>query len=278
MLDRLSPARRALLLGGLAAAAAAVVVLTIAVTHRGPASTTEPKDPLPPVVLVPGYGGVTTGLDLMTVALRNDGRFVQVVELGAASLGDLHEQAEIIKATVDDVLSSTGSTSVDVVAFSAGGIATRLWADDDDGASIARRIVTLSTPHHGTEQSAIPTGFGPTPCPVACHQLVAGSSLIRSLNEGDETPAGPDWVSIWSEDDEVVVPPTSAKLQGALDFSVQSICPDVTVSHQGMTSNLVVIAMVRHELGRAAPSKPDASVCGTKGTSPSATPSGSEGR
>jgi triacylglycerol esterase/lipase EstA (alpha/beta hydrolase family) len=271
MLHRLSPARRALLFGGLAAAVVAVVALTIAVTHRGPGTTTARKDPLPPVVLVPGYGGITTGLDLMAAALRNDGRFVQVVDLGTNSLGDLHDQAEIIGATVDDVLSSTGSTSVDVVAFSAGGIATRLWVADDDGAAAkARRIVTLSSPHHGTEQSAIPTGLGPTPCPVACHQLTAGSSLLNELNHGDETPAGPDWVSIWSDDDEVVVPPTSAKLKGALDFSVQSICPDVTVSHQGMASNRVVIAMVRHEVGRAAPSKPDESVCGTPSGSPTA--------
>jgi triacylglycerol esterase/lipase EstA (alpha/beta hydrolase family) len=267
MLDRLTPARRALLLGGLATAVVAVVVLTFAVTHRGPATTTEPKDPLPPVVLVPGYGGVTTGLDLMATALRDDGRYVQVVDLGPDSLGDLHEQAGIIKASVDDVLAGTGSTSVDVVAFSAGGIATRLWVADDHGASVARRIVTLSTPHHGTERSAIPTGLGPTPCPVACHQLTAGSSLIRALNEGDETPAGPDWVSIWSEDDEVVVPPTSAKLEGALDFSVQSVCPDVSVGHQGMTSKPVVIAMVRDELGRAAPSTPDASVCSASAVS-----------
>ncbi len=266
MLDRLSPARRGLIFGGLAAAVVAIVVLTVAVTNRGSAGTTELKDPLPPVVLVPGYGGMTAGLDLLSTALRDDGRFVAIVNLGSASLGDLNDQAQIVKGAVDDVLSSTGSTSVDVVAFSAGGIATRIWAADDDGAKVARRIVTLSTPHHGTEQSAIPSGFGPDPCPVACHQLVAGSTLLQSLNDGDETPPGPDWVSIWSEDDEIVVPPTSARLQGALDFSVQSICPDVSVRHQGMTSNPTVIAMVRHELGRAAPSEPGSSVCRAKAT------------
>lgn len=272
MLAALPPIRRLLLGAGLLSAVVAIVVLLVAVTQRGPAGTPDRKEGLPPVVLVPGYGGVTTGLDLMAAALRTDGRFVRVVDIGAAaSLGDLHDQAALVKAAVDDVLSSTTATSVDVVAFSAGGIAVRLWAADEGGAKVARRIVTLSTPHHGTEQSAIPTVPGPTPCPVACHQLVAGSSVIESLDDGDETPAGPEWVSIWSDTDEVVVPPTSAKLDGALDFSVQSICPGVTISHQGMTSNRIVVAMVRDEIGRATPSTPDASVCGAKIAAPTAT-------
>jgi triacylglycerol esterase/lipase EstA (alpha/beta hydrolase family) len=262
MRDILRPPRRELLLGaGILAAVVAIVALTVAVLQRGPADRPDAGEVLPPVVLVPGYGGMTTGLDVLAAALRDDGRFVRVVDLGSASLGDLHDQADLVKGAVDDILRSTGSESVDVVAFSAGGIAVRLWVADDDGATVARRIVTLSSPHHGTERSAIPAVPGPTPCPVACQQIVADSDVVRSLNEGDETPAGPAWVSIWSDDDEVVVPPTSARLDGALDFSVQSVCPEITVVHQGMTSNRVVVAMVRREIGRSAPVLPDSSVC-----------------
>jgi len=271
MLAEMSPTRRLLVGGGLVAAVVVVVVLTVGLLQRGPAGPPDRREQLPPVLLVPGYGGATTGLDVLGAALRSDGRFVRVVDLGTASLGDLQDQAGLVKAAVDDVLRSTGSASVDVVAFSAGGIAVRLWATGDGGAAIARRIVTLSTPHHGTEQSAIPKAPGPTPCPTACQQLVAGSAVLQSLDTGDETPAGPDWVSIWSDTDEVVVPPTSAKLDGALDFSVQSVCPDVTISHQGMTSNRIVVAMVRRELGRSAPATLDDSVCRAKGVGPSST-------
>jgi triacylglycerol esterase/lipase EstA (alpha/beta hydrolase family) len=267
------PARRELLVGGgILVAVVAIVVLTAALFQRGPTDRPTEKAELPPVVIVPGYGGMTTGLDVLAAALRNDGRFVRVMDLGAASLGDLHAQADLVKGAVDDMLRSTGSTSVDVVAFSAGGLAVRLWVSEDDGASSARRIITLSTPHHGTEKSAIPPVAGPTPCPVACEQLVAGSDVVRSLDQGDETPAGPEWVSIWSDDDEVVVPPTSARLDGALNFSVQSVCPHVTVSHQGMASNRVVVAMVRREIGRADPAVPDDTVCRT---ATATTPSGS---
>jgi triacylglycerol esterase/lipase EstA (alpha/beta hydrolase family) len=270
----LRPGRRELLVGGgILVAVVAIVVLTVAVFQRGPSGRHTAQDELPPVVLVPGYGGMTTGLDVLAAALRDDGRFVRVLDLGAASLGDLHAQADLVKGAVDDMLRSTGSASVDIVAFSAGGLAVRLWATEDDGATTARRIITLSTPHHGTEKSAIPPVAGPTPCPVACEQLVAGSDVIRSLDEGDETPSGPQWVSIWSDDDEVVVPPTSARLDGALNFSVQSVCPHVTVTHQGMTSNRVVVAMVRVEIGRADPALPDETVCRTsKAGGPSGSP------
>lgn len=268
------PGRRELLVGGgILVAVLAILVLTVAVLQRGPTDQPTRQDDLPPVVVVPGYGGMTTGLDVLAAALRNDGRFVRVLDLGAASLGDLHTQADLVNGAVDDMLRSTGATSVDVVAFSAGGLAVRLWVTEDDGAATARRIITLSTPHHGTERSAIPPVAGPTPCPVACEQLVAGSDVVRSLDQGDETPAGPDWVSIWSDDDEVVVPPTSARLDGALNFSVQSVCPDLTVSHQGMASNRVVVEMVRREIGRAEPALPDDTVCRPKASIPSDRPS-----
>jgi hypothetical protein len=206
----------------------------------------------------------------MAAALEKDGRFTKVVDLGAASVQDLNLQADLVDDAVHDALAETGATQVDIVSFSAGGIAVRLWVDDHDGGSIARRIVTLSAPNHGTEVSPATTGIGGSDCPEACHQLMVGSTLMSSLAKHDKAPAGPDWVSIWTEQDEVVVPPTSPRLDGALNFSVQSICPDLDVAHLGMSANPIVMAMVRSELGAAAPTKPDSSVCKIR---PTGTPS-----
>ena len=262
MLHPLSPARRRLVAGGLVAAVVAVVVLVVALTHQEPTGGPDGADAAPPVVLVPGYGGATDALEVLAAALRDDGRYVRIVELGPASLGDLHDQADLIRSTVTDVRRDSGASSVDVVAFSAGGVATRIWAADDGGAKVARRIVTLSSPHHGTDSTVISSKLSGGTCPVACQQLDTHSSVIRDLNRGDETPAGPAWISLWIENDDLLVPPTTARLDGAVNFAIQSVCPGLSISHLGLPANRVVVAMVRDELDRAEPGKPDASVCG----------------
>jgi hypothetical protein len=93
---------------------------------------------------------------------------------------------------------------------------------------------------------------------VACRQLAQDSDLLRALNAGDETPAGPLWVSIWTTDDHTVVPADSASIEGALDFSVQSVCPTASVQHSDLPRDPAVIAMTVLELGAAAPAIPPA--------------------
>jgi hypothetical protein len=92
--------------------------------------------------------------------------------------------------------------------------------------------------------------------------MVPGSDLLRRLNAGDETPDGPDWVALWSANDETVTPPDSAELAGAVDVRVQDVCPGLTLSHGQMPQAPAVIAIVRGALGSAPPVAPTASVCG----------------
>ncbi|MEZ5093638.1 lipase family alpha/beta hydrolase [Nocardioides sp.] len=131
-------------------------------------------------------------------------------------------------------MASSGADSVDVVGYSAGGVVARWWVRFDDGAPVARRVVTISSPHHGTQVALLAAGLAPDACPVGCQQLAPDSDLLRRLNAGDETPAGPTWVSLWSADDQTVTPPDSAVLDGALDIRMQDICPDLTLSHGQM--------------------------------------------
>lgn len=266
MLSSLAPARRRLvvvLLGVVALAVVAGGATAVVGAVRGQGSPVTPvaQDAQPPVLLVPGYGGSTSDLEPLAAALRQEGRVATIVQLAGDGTGDLVTQAGVLQAAVQTALRAGGATSVDVVGYSAGGVTTRLWMKKYGGGSVARRIVTLGSPQHGTDLAALASDIAPDSCPVACRQLATDSDLIRSLNSGDETPTGPDWVSIWTIDDHISTPPETASLSGALDFSVQSVCPGRSVTHGQLPSDPAVVAMVLGELGRTAPAVPAASVC-----------------
>ncbi len=262
MLDALAPARRRFVLGVVALVVVLAGTLAVLALVRGTDSVSPvAQDAQPPVLLVPGYGGSTTGLTVLARALTAAGHTVRVVDLGNDSRADLHVQATRLDDAVRAVLADTGARSVDLVGYSAGGVTVRVWIEDHAGGSIARRVVTLGSPHHGTQIAGLAADLAPDECPLACRQLAPDSSLLRDLNSGDETPDGPLWVSIWTEEDKTVVPPSSGALDGSLAFSVQSVCPRDLVSHQDLPSDPTVATIVRLELGRDLPRRPGPSAC-----------------
>jgi triacylglycerol esterase/lipase EstA (alpha/beta hydrolase family) len=183
------------------------------------------------------------------------------VDLPGDNTGDLDEQARALDKAVILTMQRAAARSVDVVGYSAGGVVARLWVREHGGASLARRVVTIGSPHHGTDLAGLGADVAPDSCPQACQQLQPDSELLRRLNAGDETPEGPLWVSIWSTDDRIVVPPSSAELDGALDFTIQSVCPGLVVSHGDLPHDPAVIAAVTRELAVAEPAVPGAEVC-----------------
>ncbi|MEO8328520.1 MAG: lipase, partial [Candidatus Nanopelagicales bacterium] len=175
--------------------------------------------------------------------------------------GDLEVQARVLDSAVDAALNRTRAPSVDIVGYSAGGVIARLWVADLGGASLSRRVVTIGSPHHGTDIAGFAANLAPSSCPTACQQLAEDSDLLEELNAEDETPDGPKWVSMWTTTDELVVPPESAALDGAVNFSVQSVCGDAAIAHGDLPRTPSVIALTIKELGRALPSTPAASDC-----------------
>ena len=123
------------------------------------------------------------------------------------------------------------------------------WAADLGGAHQARRIITLGSPHHGTRIAELGAVLSPGACPSACQQLVPGSDLLDAL---DESADGPIWTSLWTEQDEVVTPPDSAQLDGALNIEVQSVCADATVAHGQLPRDPLVVGLVERALAVAA--------------------------
>lgn len=256
MLTGMAPPRRRLVLGVatiVALAVLAAVAVLLASMHRAQPAAPVAQDVPGPVLLVPGYGGSTASLDVLANLLRAHGKDVAVLTLPGDGRGDLNAQAAALGAAVATELARTHVRSVDVVGYSAGGVVARLWVREHGGARAARRVVTLGSPHHGTELAGLAGSLLPGACPIACQQLEPNSSLLDELNAGDQPPAGPSFVSIWTTHDDVVLPPNSASIPGALDFTVQSVCAGDPVRHSGLPSDPVVGAIVLAELAPGPP-------------------------
>ena len=262
MLDALSPQRRRLVLGTgglillLIITLAAVAVVRVAVRSDAPVPQTDPG----PVLLVPGYGGNLDSLQPLAAAVRSAGRTAVIVEPVGDGTGDLRQQADHLAEVAEGARDAAGAASVDVVGYSAGGVVARLWVRDGGGAGVTRRVLTLGSPHHGTDQAARGAEFAGG-CSDACEQLIPGSDLLRRLNTGDETPAGPVWVTVRSTSDQVVTPVDSAALDGALNIVVQDVCPGSTVAHGDLPGNPVVLATLGSALGVDIPQTPGAVAC-----------------
>jgi triacylglycerol lipase len=266
VLSSLAPARRRLALGCVAAVLIALVTaLVVVLAGRGDRQGTSRAVPqnLPgPVLLVPGYGGSTSGLSVLAARLRDQGKDAEVVSLPGNAQGDLAGQAQVLASTARRVLARSGAASVDVVGYSAGGVVARLWLEQAHGSAPVRRVVTLGSPQHGTELASLGALLAGR-CPLACRQLDPASDLLARLNagSGSEVPDGPAFVSLWTRNDEVVLPPTSAVLAGGINIEIQSVCPASSVSHSQLPGDPLVAAMVAAELQASPPVRLGAGDC-----------------
>jgi triacylglycerol lipase len=248
-----SPRRRILLV---AAAAVALVLLGVAGVRALIGRSSGPVDQARPgtVLLVPGFGGSRSALDRLAARLRAAGRTAVVITLPGDGTGDLIRQAATLDAAARSALGD-GAPSIDVVGYSAGGVVTRIWVDRFGSADRARRIVTLGSPLHGARVAASGTAVGGDACPTACRQLAPGSDLLDGLDR-TPLPAGLPWLSVWTENDETVRPPDSARLSGAVNVPLQSVCPRAQVSHGQLPTDPRVTALVFRGVAAAPLSAP----------------------
>jgi triacylglycerol esterase/lipase EstA (alpha/beta hydrolase family) len=150
--------------------------------------------------------------------------------------------------------------AVDLVGYSAGGVVIRLWLADPGRALRARRVVLLGTPNHGTELAGAAAALGPGLCGSIC-QLAPGSAVLAELNRGDETPPGPRFFSIWTAQDQTVVPPATAVLDGAANIRVQDVCPSARLGHGDLVTSPLALGLVVEALQGTLPDPPGADDC-----------------
>lgn len=235
--------RRRALFGGLGLA---VVLAAVIVGIRVPRGEPQAAVGRPgAVLLVPGYGGGTASLDVLAARIRATGRTATVVRLAGNGTGDLRVQARVLEGYVNQAIGA-GSGRVTVIGYSAGGVVAWLWDVDYGGAARAATIITLGSPLHGARIAAVGTGYDSAECPVACQQLAPGSALLTMLQQSAQPR--PPWLSLWSTDDQTVQPPDSARLDGAVNIPLQSVCPGVVIQHDQLPTTPLVVGIVLRTL------------------------------
>jgi triacylglycerol lipase len=246
-LGGLAPRRRlfVLVVTAVVLALAASVAVSVGREYAVPPKA-DPQQ-LGPVVLVPGFGGSTVSLQALAVRLRVVGRPAVVVTLPDGGTGDFSGQAAAIDHAVRDLIRHDDTRSVDLVGYSAGGVASWLYLQTGTTAPAIRRLVTLGSPLQGADIAAAGGALVPGACPRACQELAPGSALLARL-DGAPRPDIP-WLSLWTDQDETVTPPQSAALPGVRSIRLQSVCDGILINHGQLPTAGLSMGLVLRALG-----------------------------
>lgn len=254
----MSPRRRALLVVvALLVAVGVVAAVVVALPDASRGARAVAQDRPGPVLLVPGYGGDRTGLEVLAGALRAQGRDARVLALDGDGTGDLDRQVDVLDRAVT-VATDAGAPSVDVVGYSAGGVVAGLWAVRDDGPARARRIVSIGSPLAGTTVAGSAAALARRRArrPAASSSRARRCWGARRCRSGGAVAVGVDRPRPGRH------PPTSARLDGAVNVELQQLCPGSTVGPGALPADDAVIGLVVRALSTA-PIEAAPADCGT---------------
>jgi triacylglycerol lipase len=211
-----------------------------------------------PVVLVPGTFDATSWA-VIAPALAQRGYCVFTLEYGNAGTGDIVRSAHQLAGFVDRLLKRTGAHKVAIVGHSEGGLMPRYYIRFLGGASKVSTLVALAPSNHGTTNPLALIG-AMNGCTACAQQVAWGSAFLDRVNSGDETPPPVDYTNIETEYDQIVLPYTSAFLNGprarVTNVILQDRCPSDTVGHLGITTDPVALQWLDNALGRDGPANP----------------------
>lgn len=167
-----------------------------------------------PVLLVHGFGCSRAVWRPLAARLRAAG----VGPVWAVSLEPLFASIDTLAAKLLAELESMRlrvGQPITVVSHSMGGLVARV-ALRRARAGLIGRLITLGAPHHGT---ALACRFG---WPNA-RQMCLGSSWLQELNAGQEGRLDTPMTSVYSLDDNYVLPPRSARFRGARTLELRGL-------------------------------------------------------
>lgn len=204
-----------------------------------------PDSPVPPVLLLHGYGcnsGYWVRLIPMLDAAHISHACPHLEPLG----GDIDGYVPAVARAVDALCQASGAPRVIILAHSMGGLAARAYVRKHGAARVAR-IITLGTPHHGTSLARLGLGANARQMRRARRGEAPESDWLRSLAGEEDAATRALVTSIYSHHDNIVAPQTSSHLAGARNIAFGG------VGHVALGSNPLILSCIMDELAREMP-------------------------
>jgi triacylglycerol lipase len=209
------------------------------------------------VVLLHGTFGLTNW-SAVQYALSAKGFSVYPFEYGRDGTAEIGQSAAALARFVDQLTARTGVERVSIIGHSQGGVMARYYVKFLGGSAHVDDLIGLSPPNHGTASPVVQV-VGSFSCD-ACVEQQAGSPFLTNLNSGEETLPPVDYTVVQTRDDLVVVPYTSAFLDGPPDrvtnITLQQRCPGHFVDHVNIPSDPVAIQWIEDALAHRGPADP----------------------
>jgi Lipase (class 2) len=165
-------------------------------------------------------------------------------------LGHIESSAKELSSFVNNVLSKTKASKVDLVGHSQGGMMPNYYIKYLSGASKVNELIGLAPSNHGTTLDGVTKFVENFPfatelvtdlleflgAPSLPEQTENSAFMKKLFGSGEPVVSGVRYVVIETNHDEVVTPYAHAFLSGSnvTDITIQSQCPSDPVAHIGM--------------------------------------------
>jgi triacylglycerol lipase len=168
-------------------------------------TASAPRVSANPVLLIHGIDDTEVLFARMRPYLERHGRAAHCVNLtpndGASGLEELACQVLSYANTNFDQ-----ETAIDLVGFSMGGLVARYYVQRLGGVDRVRRLVTISSPHRGTQTAFLRRNN------KGVRQMRPGSCFLSDLNRDVHTLDRVAFTSIWTPFDLMILPANSSVL------------------------------------------------------------------
>lgn len=159
-----------------------------------------------PIIVVHGYAMNRANFVLLAGRLAGAG-LGPTIGFEYWTLGKTASAARRLGALVEEVRARTGAPAVDIIGHSMGGVVGRYYVTLGGGDGVVRNLITLGSPHAGTDASVVGLGR-----PI--RELLGGSTLLTRLASAP-APSSTKITVIWSRGDVLVPGAEQARLAGA---------------------------------------------------------------